>query len=391
MNILFYRYGSICEPDYITGFKSLGFSVSEITAEITDKELKPDQVTKLVSDELFKGGYDCVFTINFYPVISSVCNVFKVRYVCHTVDSPVHELYAEQLANPWNRVFLFDMDQFRMFSDVNPGRVFHLPLATNPERWDAVIDSASDEDVRRFSSDISFVGSLYTEKNPYTDYEGKDDYVTGFVEGAMRAQLKVYGYHFLDEIIDENLVQDFKHGVKDFYTPAEAYHMSDKDVMIRHYLDAQITVMERREIMKCLGEAYDVDLYTASDTRGLPVNDKGTCKTLTEMPLIFRYSKININPTTKGIREGLPLRIFDVLGCGGFLITNYQAELPEYFTPGEDIAVYESMDDLVDKVGYYLKHDDERMQIAGNGHRKVCEYHNYKERILTMLETAFGV
>ena len=41
MNILIYRYGSICEPDVITGFEELGNHVHEITAEIYNKDLDP--------------------------------------------------------------------------------------------------------------------------------------------------------------------------------------------------------------------------------------------------------------------------------------------------------------------------------------------------------------
>ena len=43
MNILIYRYGSICEPDVITGFEELGNHVHEITAEIYNKDLLPSE------------------------------------------------------------------------------------------------------------------------------------------------------------------------------------------------------------------------------------------------------------------------------------------------------------------------------------------------------------
>ena len=391
MRILFYRYGSICEPDYSEAFRKLDIDIVEITEEVTNKELKPSEVTKLVSDALFGGGYDAVFTINFYPVISAVCQVFQLRYICQTVDSPVHELYAEQMANDWNRVFLFCMDQYRQFAEVNPGRIFHLPLATNPERWQSVIVGASDEEKDRFRSEVSFVGSLYTEKNPYTEYDGRDPYLAGYLEGAMQAQLRVYGFHFLDEIITDEITERFRQAVPTFYTPPEAYHMPDKEILIRHYMDAEISVKERIAVCRRIGEKSGLTLYTASDTTGLPVDNRGTVKTLTEMPLVFSQSRINLNPTTKGIREGLSLRIFDVLGCGGFLITNYQAELGEWFEPGVDLEVYGSLDELEDKVEYYLSHEEERAQIARNGLEKVRQYHNYTERVLQMLELAFSV
>lgn len=75
------------------------------------------------------------------------------------------------------------------------------------------------------------------------------------------------------------------------------------------------------------------------------------------MPLVFHYSKINLNITSKSIHDGLPLRIFDVLGCGGFLLTNYQTELAQWFTPGRDLECYTGEDDLLEKVDYYLTHE----------------------------------
>lgn len=93
MNILFYRYGSICEPDVIDGFLELGHQVSEITEEITNKTLLPSQTILLISEYLGNDPHDLVFTINFYPAISEVCTLLKIPYVCWIVDSPVLTIY----------------------------------------------------------------------------------------------------------------------------------------------------------------------------------------------------------------------------------------------------------------------------------------------------------
>ena len=49
MKILFYRYGSICEPDIIEGFEELGIEVSQITEEITNKNLVFGDSARIVS------------------------------------------------------------------------------------------------------------------------------------------------------------------------------------------------------------------------------------------------------------------------------------------------------------------------------------------------------
>lgn len=38
MNVLIYRYGSICEPDIIEAFKKMQLNVIEENAEITNKK-----------------------------------------------------------------------------------------------------------------------------------------------------------------------------------------------------------------------------------------------------------------------------------------------------------------------------------------------------------------
>lgn len=108
MKILFYRYGSICEPDIIEGFEELGIEVSQITEEIANKNLVFGDSARIVSNYLLDHPHDAVFSVNFFPIVSDVCNIFKIPYISWTVDSPVMELFSKSIANPCNRVFLFD-------------------------------------------------------------------------------------------------------------------------------------------------------------------------------------------------------------------------------------------------------------------------------------------
>ena len=120
------------------------------------------------------------------------------------------------------------------------------------------------------------------------------------------------------------------------------------------------------------------------------INNRGTIKTLMEMPLVFHNSQINLNITSKAIRSGIPQRVWDVLACGGFLITNYQSEIPEYLVPGEHLEIYESLNDLTDKCAYYLEHPDHAKEIAQNGLILMKEKHTYLHRITSMIETLKG-
>jgi spore maturation protein CgeB len=90
--------------------------------------------------------------------------------------------------------------------------------------------------------------------------------------------------------------------------------------------------------------------------------------------------------TSCGIKSGIPLRIFDIMGAGGFLISNYQPEIPEYFVPDEDIVLYDSIPDLLEKTEYYLNNEEARRRIALSGYEKVRKYHTWKVRMKEILD-----
>lgn len=391
MNILFYRYGSICEPDIIASFKHLGFRITEDTREVYNKQLLPSDCIKGLNELLKQDTYSFVFSINFFPSVSDVCNIWGIPYLCLIVDSPVLELFSTSLANPCNKIFLFDRQLYNDFHHINPDGIFHIPLATNVRDNYATATMASAADRARFSSDISFIGSLYSEKCLYNQITLPEK-MRGYVDGLIEAQLLVYGYNFIEECVTPELIEAFCKVRPELINFPDSMKVDTKAVIAQHIISVKVAEQERLRYLKALSEHFNVDLYTGSDTYSMPlIHNRGFAKTNTEMPIIFHQSKINLNLTAKSIRSGLSLRIFDVLGCEGFLITNYQAELPEHFNIGEDLEAYTSLDDLMGKCEYYLSHDKERREIAHNGFEKVKKYHTYDIRLTQMLEIAFGL
>lgn len=390
MKLLFYRYGSICEPDVIDGFQELGHTVQEITTEITNKALTPQESIQIVSKALLEHPADFVFSINFFPFLSEVCHIFKLPYLCWTVDSPVMELFATSITHPCNRIFVFDRAQYEEIFPLNPGHVFHLPLAVNVNQKQNRIHSASSAMRKKFTSDISFVGSLYTEKCPYDRLSNPPEYLLGYLNGLMEAQIRIYGGFIIEELLTDEIVETFKAHLPGFFTyPFDSY-LTDRKTTAQLYIGNKISAMERLRVMELLSERFDVDLYTASDTSALPkIHNRGLAKTLEEMPVIFHNSKINLNITSKSIRSGLPLRIFDIMGCGGFVLTNFQLELPEFFSLGEDLVCYDNHEDLAYKTDYFLRHEEERREIAENGFTTIRKYHTYPIRLEQMLNAAF--
>ena len=144
---------------------------------------------------------------------------------------------------------------------------------------------------------------------------------------------------------------------------------------------AQITREDRLLALKLLSNHYDVALYSREKNDLLDkVRYMGTVDYDSDMPKVFKSSDINLNMTLKCIRSGIPLRALDVMGAGGFLLSNYQPELAENFIDGEEMVMYESIEDMYAKAAFYLKNPDIRREIAIRGHERVALEYGYEDR-----------
>ena len=136
-----------------------------------------------------------------------------------------------------------------------------------------------------------------------------------------------------------------------------------------------------------LGIPHEVHLFTDDDATLFPfIKKHERVDYFTEMPFVFGNSRINLNITIPNIKTGLSLRVWDILNCHGFLMTDYRAELTEYFVPNKDIVIYEDCDELSAKAEFYLKNDSLRQKISQNAYDKVRKYHTCEHRLKKILE-----
>lgn len=391
MKILFYRYGSICEPDVIETFHALGYTVYENDTEIYDKNPVVGQLVNNLSEFLQLHPIDCIFSINFFPILSEICKIYQIRYISWVVDAPLLELYTPSIKNGCNRTFIFDYTLYSEIYGFNPENIFYLPLAANVASKEKAIKNANLESREKYSAKLSFIGSLYTEKCPYDSLGNISEYANGYLQAIMNAQEKVYGYYFVEELLSDDLMAEIQKFCPNICANPDTPLLPVKRLFSQYYIGSKITSMERIHTMDLLSRHFPTTIYTGSDTSFLPnLTNCGTAKTLTEMPLIFYYTLINLNTTAKSIRSGIPLRLWDIMASGGFVLSNFQAELTEYFELGTHLDIYGSMEELLDKCNYYLTHDKQRREIAANGLEEIKKKHTYDIRIEKLFTEAFS-
>ncbi len=109
-----------------------------------------------------------------------------------------------------------------------------------------------------------------------------------------------------------------------------------------------------------------------------------------QMVRLFSRSKVNLNLSNSSTLIGQQIkgRNFEVPGSRGFLLTGNAEDLRNYFTDGEEIVIFESDEELLEKACYFLKNDKERERIAMNGYRRTLEEHTWHHRYSTIFSHA---
>ena len=110
-----------------------------------------------------------------------------------------------------------------------------------------------------------------------------------------------------------------------------------------------------------------------------------------DMIKVFNQSKINLNLSMSSDKKTVELkgRNFEIPGCGSFLLTGYAPHLEEYYEIGKEVVCFDSLEDLKEKINYYLKNEEEREKIALAGYLRTINEHTYERRFSEILKQIF--
>lgn len=383
MKILVYKWDIFPYNDIINELKKQGHSM-DVLAFPVKNHIQDSAFEKKLAEYLENGSYNAVFSVNYFTVISNTCHKYGIPYISWTCDAPLAGMRNPSIYNTVNTIYVFDYKEYEYFKNAGASTVKYLPLAGAPERTASLLtQNGICINNRKYSYDISFVGNLY-DKNRYDEMvNALPPYLCGYMDATVEAQLNVSGGNIINIMLTDDIMEnaskymDLKQGGKNL-EELKLYFATS-------VLSYKAAAIMRRQALNALSRVADMHLFTTSSTDGLfktivhpPV------KYHSEMPLVFAASKINLNMTTPNIEDGIPLRVFDILSAGGFLMTDYRPGLEKLFDIGKDLVVYDGINDLANKAHYYLNHDKERELISASGFDKLQKLHTYKHRVQAM-------
>lgn len=249
-----------------------------------------------------------------------------------------------------------------------------LPLAVDPDYFQK-------EESCTFERDIAFVGNSTIAL------------MDGIINPTMAHDIEKNGFFFLEakNFFYRNPTADLTQWIldrKEQWQPNSTF----SDEIFTFAVSWMIGYMYRRDCLKEISDQFGERLTIFGDQYWKtvvqsPVSTEANY--YTTLSHVYQSTKINVNINRIQIRTSFTQRPFDCKACGAFLLTDKRELTSHYFkTTGADqeLVEFDSIADAINKINYYLSHEDERLRIAENGRERIIREHSYDIRVLEMIE-----
>jgi spore maturation protein CgeB len=392
--IMIYIWGSNSEQPLINALsRDTGLIMTAFSHDMKDYHADAG-FSQAFLDSLHQIKPDAVFSYDYFPLIAMICSLNKIPYISWIYDCPQYTLNSLTINEPYNFIFCFDRIYAETIRSFGAAHVFHQPLGVDVDGWQKLLSAGQPSYGHCCLSDISdgvsFIGSFYDDcvKNRIRS-ASFDDQTRGYIDGLIRSQSDIWGSSFIYDALDDTAAVDICNACG-LSLNSELYSYSNRR-LAADAINMELTRHDRTGSVARISEKHPVHVWTSALPQELcrkpDVFFHGYADYMSQLPYIFRDSAVNLNFTSRSIESGIPLRVLDILACGGFCLTYYQPEIASDFENGRDLVMAESQDEMPVLADYYLTHPDERSCIAKNGFKRVHDLFSLTAQFKNILHT----
>ena len=384
MKILFVASEKQQMPGIIIALARMGHEV-EMYETPMEKIENHEEEEDAIDRYLHKMKPDFVLSNVFTREVARASNRLEIKYAVWCMDSPSFPAYVPEAEYDNCYLFYFDYRECEQKRRQGQRRAYHMPLAADIVQNEKL--RITDEEIRRYACDMSFVGGMYTNNMYDRAVEAFSPQVRNAVSDIIEQGAFLWDGQDRLQVSEELLMAVRRDCPSVFNHPSV---MSDEFFFKTCYVARKMTNVERVLMMDLLAKQFDIHLYTW-DREKVPegVRRFPDVSAADGALKVYYSSKINLNITLRSILSGIPARVFDVMSMGGFMLSNWQEEIPELFVEDKEIVTYRTPEELVDKADHYLKHEDQRKQIAANGYLKVKEHFTWEKQLEKIIDVLY--
>lgn len=325
---------------------------------------------------------DVVVAINHTPGLAEACEALGVPVVEWEIDPATDAVPSTRARGA--TVWTWRRSQVEVYR--NAGFEAHyLPLATNPRRRAPM--ELSEVDRERYGVPVAYVGSSMVQRgrtllDVFTTTFRKAFGEAGLGRELARQLLDLQGSRaHTDGYVLPELLEQVAPGIADRFAEVGCRHRPDA------LLGEIAAARYRLEVLAGLGtlglHVWGDEGWRALEAHG--VTHRGWAGHYHELTRIYQAAAVNVDVGRLYQLDIVPMRIFDVIACGGFVIAQHSDALVELLEPGREIVTWQTRDELEAKVRHYLEHPDARAAIVQAGRERVLAEHTIAARLRRML------
>lgn len=235
-------------------------------------------------------------------------------------------------------------------------------------------------DVPAFKRKLAFVGHISDFNQLRAERAEAGDHVDDLIDQVMLQKMHNPDLNIFDLITDSSKrIQGFKANDPRLFKTNMFLH---KHVIYPLY--AEGLGKYRYYLLNQLSE-FHVDYYGDVNWTASHITFNPPVSYFEELPRIYHSTIVNLDiPPFQSIHS-LNNRFFDIAAAQALLLTEAKSDLISIFDEVELIC-YGSLDELKEKIRFYLENIDVRNKVAEKLHQCVQKNHTYEHRVRYMVE-----
>jgi spore maturation protein CgeB len=350
-------------------------------------------VARLAPEELahtaVRFGASLVVGINYAQGLAQACRELDLELLIWEIDPATDSLSPCDPPADHTHIFSYRRAQLPVYQAAGFPRTSYLPLAANPTRRFPV--ELEGEDREHYRAPVAFVGASMMEQAGRFAERLIAEYCLwrGGSPGEARADCNLY-IEAMRNAHRDDLTQSHVAVLLEEAMPEFLAAMRDKpDKPDPVVLASEIIAADKRLVYVAnlgpLGiHVWGDQSWTATEEHG--AHYRGSAGHRFELNKVYCGATVNIDIGRIYQNDMVTMRVFDVMACGGFVLTERNDALLELFTEGVELECYTSLSELIEKAEHYSKHPDEAAVIAAAGLEAVLKSHTIQGRVATMLK-----
>ena len=119
-------------------------------------------------------------------------------------------------------------------------------------------------------------------------------------------------------------------------------------------------------------------------SKGGPLSDRDYVRCLAN-------ARIGLGLLSKYCQDEFTTRSFEIPAAGTMLIAERTEEHQDLFEEGKEAEFFATLEELSDKISFYLKNDQARCRIAEKGRLKTLSCYHWKHVLVPVVEVVEGI